>query len=164
MNLQEELSTLERRRLKRSLRLVEQREGSGLQWQGKPFLNFSSNDYLGLSRHPQVIEAVKQVAEHWGTGTGSSRLISGSSVIHRDLEEALAAFMQTEAALVFPAGYMANLGVLTALAAEGDAIIMDRLCHASLIDAARLSGARLLVYGHGDATEAEHALKRAASY
>jgi 8-amino-7-oxononanoate synthase len=148
----------------RSLREVEQTEAARLSIQGKALLNFSSNNYLGLARHPQVLEAVRQVLDHWGVGATSSRLISGTSVIHRDLEQALAAFMQTEAALVFPAGYMANIGVLTALAGEGDAVIVDRLCHASLIDAARLSGARLFVYGHADLGEAERALKRAASY
>ena len=158
------MTALEKQHLKRSLRSVEQNDGARLHIHGKPLLNFSSNNYLGLARHPQVIEAVQQVLGHWGVGAGSSRLISGTSVIHRDLEQALAAFMGSESALVFPTGYMANLGVLTSLAGEGDAIVMDRLCHASLIDAARLSGARLFVYAHADAAEAERVLKRAASY
>jgi 8-amino-7-oxononanoate synthase len=143
---------------------VEQTEADRLFIDGKPLLNFSSNNYLGLARHPRVLEAVQQVLEHWGVGATSSRLISGSYIIHRDLEHALAAFMEAEAALVFPTGYMTNLGVLTALTRAGDAIVMDRLCHASLIDAARLSGARLFIYRHGDLEDAEHALKRAASY
>jgi len=164
MELQTELDSLDAQHMRRSLRSVEQNEGARLQVQGKPLLNFSSNNYLGLARHPQVVDAVRQVLDHWGAGTGSSRLISGTSVIHHDLEQALAAFMETEAALVFPSGYMANLGVVTALVGEGDAIIMDRLCHASLIDAARLSGARLFIYGHADLAEAERALKRTASY
>ena len=162
--LSEELDSLEKQQLKRSLRHVEQTEGVVLHVQGKPLVNFSSNNYLGLARHPQVLEAVRQVLEHWGASATSSRLIGGTSIIHRDLEQALAAFMQTEAALVFPAGYMANLGALTALAGPGDAIVADRLCHASLIDAARLSGARLFVYGHADPADAERTLKRAASY
>lgn len=162
--LQNELQTLAAQQMKRELRRVEQNEAAQIYIQGKSYLNFSSNDYLGLSRHPRVIEAVQEVAKHWGAGATSSRLIGGNSVIHQDLEQALASFMGTEAALVFPTGYMANLGVITTLASEGDAVILDRLCHASLIDAARLSGARLFVYEHGDTADAEKVLKRAASY
>ena len=84
--------------------------------------------------------------------------------MHADLEAALAAHLHQEAALVFPAGYMANLGVVTALAGPADAVILDRLCHASLIDAARLSGARLLVYRHADVADAERVLRRAMNY
>src|SRR5262245_24221746 len=130
MNLQADLSVLEQQQLKRSLRTVEQQTGARLFLQGKELINFSSNNYLGLSSHPQVVEAARQVAEHWGTSAESSRLISGTSTVHRDLEIALAAFMRTEAALVFPTGYMANVGLLSALAGPGDAIVMDRLCHA----------------------------------
>jgi 8-amino-7-oxononanoate synthase len=163
-SLVHDLQTLEAKHLKRTLKSVEFQEGARLTINGKSFLNFSSNNYLGLARHPQVLEAVQQVLPHWGVGAQASRLISGNSVIHQDLEQALAAFMKTEAALVFPTGYMTNLGVITALAGTGDAVILDRLCHASLIDAARLSGARLFVYAHADVAEAERALERAASY
>jgi len=162
--LKDELAALDHRSLRRSLRTVEQIDGGRLTIGGKSLLNFSSNSYLGLARHPQVLEAVRQVLEHWGVGAASSRLISGTSVIHQDLERALAAFLKTEAALLFPTGYMANLGVVTALVGPGDAMIMDRLCHASLVDAARLSGARLFVYAHADAAEAEKALERARGY
>jgi 8-amino-7-oxononanoate synthase len=162
--LKEELTDLEQRSLRRALRVVSQADGPRLAIGGRLLLNFSSNNYLGLARDPRVIEAVKQVLDHWGTGATSSRLISGSTIIHDDLEKALAAFLGTEAALLFPAGYMANLGAVTALVGPGDAIIMDRLCHASLVDAARLSGARLFVYRHADAGEAERALQRAASH
>lgn len=150
--------------LRRWLRAVEQIQGAELTVEGKTLANFASNNYLGLARHPQVIEAVKQVMEHWGTGAASSRLLSGTSIIHQDLESALAAFTNHEAALLFPTGYQANLGVVTSLVGTGDAIIMDRLCHASLVDAARLSGARLFVFTHADAADAEKALQRAASY
>jgi 8-amino-7-oxononanoate synthase len=150
--------------VKRFLRVVSETQGARLTLQGRSLLNFSSNNYLGLARHPRVVEAVKQVLDHWGAGATSSRLISGSSVIHEDLERALAAFTRREAALLFPTGYMANLGVVTSLVGEGDAVIMDRLCHASLVDGARLSGARLFVYDHGQAAAAERALERASSY
>ncbi len=162
--LKEELQKLETKSLRRALRTVEQVEGAHLILEGRSLLNFSSNSYLGLTRHPQVVEAVKQVLDHWGTGATSSRLISGTSIIHQDLENALAAFVGQEAALLFPTGYQANLGVVTSLVGPGDAIVMDRLSHASLVDAARLSGARIFVYKHADAQDAERALKRAASY
>jgi len=129
ISLTEELAALEQKKLRRSLRDVEQVEGARIYIAGKALLNFSSNNYLGLARHPQVLEAVRQVLEHWGVGATASRLISGNQIIHRDLELALAAFLKREAALVFPAGYMANAGLLTALAGAGDAIILDRLCH-----------------------------------
>lgn len=150
--------------LRRKLRTVTQTEGSTLWVDGQAYLSFSSNDYLGYARHPRVIAAAKEVLDHWGVGATSSRLISGTSINHQDLESALAAFLGQESALVFPSGYMTNLGVVTSLVGPGDAIVADRLCHASLIDAARLSGARLLVYKHADAGEAEKALKRAQSF
>ena len=162
--LSEDLEGLERDSLRRHLRTVTQTEKGKITLDGNPLLNFSSNNYLGLARHPQVLEAVKQVLEHWGVGATSSRLISGTSVIHQDLESALAAFLGKEAALLFPAGYMANAGVITSLVGSGDAVVMDRLCHASLVDAVRLSGARLFVYRHADAEAAEHALKRAKPF
>ena len=160
----EELSELERESLKRSLHSVELRDKAQITVENKPLLNFSSNDYLGLCHHPRVLEAVQEVLGHWGAGATASRLISGTTIIHRDLELALAAFLGQEACLLFPAGYMANVGVLTSLAGSGDAIVMDRLCHASLIDGARLSGARLFVYRHADADDAEKVLKRASSH
>ncbi len=150
--------------MRRVLRVVSQTEKAHITVDDKTLLNFSSNNYLGLARHPRVIEAVKQVLDHWGAGATSSRLISGSIIIHQDLEAALAAFLKKEAALVFPTGYQANLGVITSLVGPGDAVVMDRLCHASLVDAVRLSGARLFVYAHSDAQEADKALDRARSY
>jgi 8-amino-7-oxononanoate synthase len=162
--LQETLNTLEGQHMRRHLRVSETVEPGKIFYNGKPLLNFSSNDYLGLSRHPRVVESVQQVIQHWGIGATSSRLIGGTSIIHQDLEAALAAFMQMESALIFPTGYMANVGVITSLVGPGDAVIMDRLCHASLVDGARLSGARLFVYQHRDAEEAERVLARTATY
>jgi 8-amino-7-oxononanoate synthase len=162
--LQETLDTLEGQHMRRHLRISETVEPGKIFYNGKPLLNFSSNDYLGLSRHPRVVESVQQVIQHWGIGATSSRLIGGTSIIHQDLEAALAAFMQMESALIFPTGYMANVGVITSLVGPGDAVIMDRLCHASIVDGARLSGARLFVYQHCDAEEAERVLARTASY
>jgi glycine C-acetyltransferase/8-amino-7-oxononanoate synthase len=162
--LTEELAGLQQKSLRRELRVVTETQGARLTIDGRSLLNFSSNNYLGLARHPQVVGAVKEVLDHWGAGATSSRLISGSSIIHEDLERALAAYTRREAALLFPTGYMANLGVVASLVGEGDAVIMDRLCHASLVDATRLSGARLFIYDHAQAASAERALKRAEAY
>ncbi len=164
IGFKEELRELERKSLRRTLRPVEQADGARIVLEGRSLLNFSSNNYLGLARHPQVAEAVQEVLKHWGAGATSSRLISGTSIIHQGLENALAAFVGKEAALLFPTGYQANLGVVTSLAGPGDAIVMDRLSHASLVDAARLSGARLFVYRHADAQDAERVLGRTTSY
>jgi 8-amino-7-oxononanoate synthase len=162
--LSDELDVLEKNSLRRSLRVISQTEGPRLTLGDRSLLNFSSNNYLGLARHTQVLEAVRQVLEHWGVGATSSRLISGTSIIHRDLEDALAAYLGRPSALLFPTGYMANLGVITSLVGQGDAVVMDRLCHASLVDAVKLSGARLLVYGHADLEAAERALERSKSF
>lgn len=113
-------------------------------------LNLASNDYLGLTRHPRVVAAAVEALQRDGAGAGASRLISGHLGVHDELEQALAAFKQTEAALVFPTGYMANLGVVTALVGPGDLVIADRLAHASIIDACRLSRATFWVYPHKD--------------
>lgn len=164
IDLQTDLDTLESQSMRRHLRIASEAKGKTLVLDGKSVVNFASNNYLGLARHPQVIEAAKQVLDHWGVGSTSSRLIAGSSIIHQDLESALAAYTGHEAALLFPAGYQANLGVVTSLVGEGDAVILDRLCHASLVDAARLSGARLFVYPHRDLEAAHAALERTASY
>jgi 8-amino-7-oxononanoate synthase len=113
-------------------------------------LNFCSNDYLGLASHPELEAALADGAASGGTGSGASALISGYHPEHLALEEELADYLERDAALLFSSGYLANLAVATSLAGRGDAIVQDRLCHASLIDAARLSGARLLRYPHLD--------------
>jgi 8-amino-7-oxononanoate synthase len=132
--------------------------------QGRRYCNFSSNDYLGLSRHPKVIASAREALERYGAGGRSSRLIAGSLDLHRELEDKIARFKHAEAALVFPAGFMANLGVIASLCGPGDAVIVDRLDHASLIDAAKLSRARPFVYDHASPESLERVLKRARSY
>ena len=117
---------------------------------GQPLLNFSSNDYLGLASHPDLVDAFKDAADANGVGSGASALVTGYRETHRLLEHELAEFLQREKVLLCSSGYLANLAVATSLAGRGDAIIQDRLCHASLIDAARLSGARLSRYAHAD--------------
>jgi glycine C-acetyltransferase len=121
----------------------------------------SSNNYLGLSNHPQVIEAGKEALERFGAGTASVRFICGTFSIHRDLEEKLAAFVGTEAALSYVSCWNANTGVIPILAGEKDAVISDELNHASIIDGVRLSKARRLIYAHGDMTELERRLQEA---
>ena len=121
---------------------------------GAPVVSFASNDYLGLAAHPAVIRACAGAAEEWGTGTGSSRLIVGDRVLHRDLERRLAAWKGQQSALLFPSGYHANLAALTTFAGPGTRIISDELNHASIIDGARLSRAEVCVYRHRDIDEA----------
>jgi 8-amino-7-oxononanoate synthase len=131
---------------------------------GKAYLNFSSNNYLGLAAHPAVKRAAQAAIESYGAGGTSSRLIAGTLEPHRELEEKLARYKNTEAALVFPSGYQANVGVIGALLSGGDCLIMDRLSHASLWDAARLSRARIFVYPHRDIVALEKVLRRAKGY
>jgi 8-amino-7-oxononanoate synthase len=118
-----------------------------------------SNDYLGLSQHPALREAASSAVEKYGFGSGASRLVSGTSKLHQELEEALSRFKQTEAALLFNSGYAANTGVIPALTQEGDAVFSDSLNHASIIDGCRLSRASLRVYGHKDMNDLEMLLK-----
>jgi 8-amino-7-oxononanoate synthase len=160
----DDLDRLASRNLKRSLRTVEGHSAARLQIDGRSFLNFSSNDYLGASRHPRVRQAVMNAFDRWGAGATASRLISGNTELHQAFEKRLARWLGAERALLFPSGYMANLGVITALVGAGDAVVVDRLSHASLVDAIRLSGARVFVYKHADLVQAEKALRRSKGY
>ncbi len=126
--------------------------------QGRSYLAFCSNDYLGLANHPDVIAAFKKAATEFGLGSGASHLVVGHSYHHHALEEELADFTGRERALLFSTGYMANLGVATALAGRDDSLFADRLNHASLVDAGLLSRARLLRYRHGDIESLEKQL------
>lgn len=135
----------------RFLRTVEgTRDGIHLRLEGRELIAFCSNDYLGLAHHPQVVQALQRGAARHGVGSGAAHLVSGHHKAHAALEAELADFLGRPKALLFSTGYMANLGVLSALAGRGDRIWEDRLNHASLIDGARLSGARLHRYPHGD--------------
>lgn len=117
---------------------------------GKTLLNFCSNDYLGLANHPQIIKAFQQAANDYGVGSGAAHLINGHSRLHQQLEEALAAFTGRERVLMFSTGYMANLAIANALMDKDDIIFQDRLNHASLIDGALMSEAKLIRYVHND--------------
>ena len=125
---------------------------------GRTLVDFSSNDYLGLARHPALAATMSAAATALGAGSAASHLVSGHGTEHERLEEELAAFTQRERALLFSTGYMANLAVMSALAGRGERILLDRLSHASLIDGALLSGAALVRYRHADGEAAARAL------
>jgi 8-amino-7-oxononanoate synthase len=148
--LQCELDAITAQGLRRELRRVESPQGTRIDVGGRSLLNFSSNDYLGLANHPALKEAAIRATEKFGAGSGASRLICGSLAPHHDLEEALAAFKGTEAALSFSSGYATALGTIQALTGKDDIVVLDKLVHASIVDAARLSGATLRVFKHND--------------
>ena len=124
-------------------------------------VSFASNDYLGLTRHPAVVGAAQAALARWGTGAGSARLVAGGRSVHRDLEEELAAWKGTEAAVLFPTGYAANLGVLQALGGPGVTVVSDELNHASIVDGCRLSRSSVVVTPHADAAAVERAVAAA---
>jgi 8-amino-7-oxononanoate synthase len=158
--IEERLEELERIGLGRRLRLISGPQGPTVLLEGKPVLLMCSNNYLGLADHPRVREAAADAAMRWGVGSGASRLVSGTMTIHRRLEERLAAFKGSEACLLFGSGYLANLGVIGALAGRGDTIFSDELNHASIIDGCRLSRAEVVVYRHRDVEHLEWSLHR----
>ncbi|MBX3747869.1 MAG: 8-amino-7-oxononanoate synthase [Verrucomicrobiae bacterium] len=149
-SLRDRLADLDRRHLRRSLQPVEPSVGPRLVIDGRSLLSFASNDYLGLARHPRLQAAALDATRRFGAGSTASRLICGSLAPHHHLEDALAAFKQSESALAFSSGYATALGVVPALVGPGDCVVLDRLAHACLVDAARLSGARLRVFRHND--------------
>jgi len=157
-----ELAALRKADLLRELRRVESPAGTRACLGGRELLNFSSNDYLGLANHPALKEAAVCAAKKFGAGAGASRLVCGSLAVHHELEEALAAFKGAEAALTFSTGHAAALGAITALLDRGDLLILDKLVHACIVDAAKLSGAKLRVFRHNDLNDLEAKLKWAA--
>jgi 8-amino-7-oxononanoate synthase len=130
---------------------------------GRPAVDFCSNDYLGLARHPDIAAAMAAAALRLGAGSGASHLVAGHGIEHARLEEELADFTGRQRALLFSTGYMANLAVIGSLAGRGEQVLLDRLCHASLIDAALLCRARLRRFAHADAAAAESALAAATA-
>ena len=154
-----ELSALREADLLRQLRCVESPAGTRASLDGRELLNFSSNDYLGLASHPALKEAAIKAVEKWGAGSGASRLVCGSLAVHHELEEALADFKGTEAALTFSTGYAAAQGAIVALLGKGDILIVDRLIHACVVDAAKVCGAKLRVFRHNDLNDLEAKLK-----
>jgi 8-amino-7-oxononanoate synthase len=162
--LEDALAGIERQHLARARRTVEafpKPDGAAeVIVEGRRLVNFCSNDYLGLARHPRVSAALREGAAAWGAGSGASHLVTGHGLEHARLEEELAAFVGRERALLFSTGYMANLAAITTLVGRGDRVALDRLSHASLIDAALLSGARLSRFAHCDADAARRVLEK----
>ena len=130
---------------------------------GRSLVNFCSNDYLGLASHPNISQALKQAADLYGTGSGASHLVSGHSVVHHQLEERLAEFTGRPRALLFSAGYMANIGAINALVGRRDLVLQDQLNHASLLDGGRLSQADFKRYKHVDMTSLEQRLEQSSA-
>jgi 8-amino-7-oxononanoate synthase len=154
-----ELEELRERSLFRRLREIESSTGPDIELAGRKLVNFASNDYLGLASEPALVEAAKAAIDQYGVGTGASRLVSGTLSAHLRLEERLASFKQTEAALVFSSGYTTAVGTLGALCRRDDVVILDKLSHACLIDGAKLSGAVVRVFPHNHLGKLESHLR-----
>ena len=144
-DLATDLAARRRQHRYRQARIMDGPSGRHALLGGRQYLNFCSNDYLGLANDPAVVAAFQQGAADWGVGSGASHLVCGHQRPHQQLEEALAAHTGRQRALLFSTGYMANLGVMTALLSKGDAVFQDRLNHASLLDGGLLSGARFQI-------------------
>jgi glycine C-acetyltransferase/8-amino-7-oxononanoate synthase len=149
-DLQARLDELAELGLYRRMRMVSGPQGPRVVLDGSPVLLLCSNNYLGLADHPRVREAAADAAMRWGVGAGASRLVSGTMTVHRRLEERLADFKGVDRTLLFGSGYLANVGVVSALAGAGQAVFSDELNHASIVDGCRLARAETVVYRHGD--------------
>lgn len=160
--IDETLEALAREDLRRVLRCAAPVDGVTVRVDGRTLVQFASNNYLDLVGHPAVREAAADAIEQFGWGSGASPLVVGWTPLHGELCQRLAAFEEAEDAMLFPSGYHANVGTIGALAGDGDWIVLDKLCHASMIDGARLSGATVRVYPHGDLNKAEALLEKAA--
>ncbi|HLY97018.1 MAG TPA: 8-amino-7-oxononanoate synthase, partial [Sideroxyarcus sp.] len=161
--LQRELDERAALGLLRSRRTLETPQSPHIVVDGKRYLAFCSNDYLGLAKHPQLVSALQQGAQQWGVGAGAAHLVSGHFEPHHQLEQQLAAFVGKPAALLFSTGYMANLGVVQALAGKGDTVFADKLNHASLNDAMLLSRVEMKRYRHGDIAQLANLLAQTHS-
>ncbi len=158
--LQDYLTDLAGRGMLRTLREIESAQGPRVQIDGRDYLLLCSNNYLGLADHPALIEASCKATRDFGVGSGASRLISGSMSLHHQLEERIAQFKETEAALVYNTGYAANNGIIQGLLGPDDTVFSDSLNHASIIDGCRLSGARIVIYPHNDMVALEQLLQQ----
>lgn len=147
---EQEILSLKERNLFRSIRDRQSPQGNRIILRGREFINFSSNDYLGLSNHRDIKLEVIKALKKYGSGSGASRLLSGGCTLHRRLEERIASFKGTEDAILFNSGYAANTGAIPVIAKEDDLILSDELNHASIIDGCRLSRAETIIYRHRD--------------
>ena len=160
-DIDKRLEEIRDRGLYRRMRCVSGPQGPRVLLDGKPVLLLCSNNYLGLADHPRVREAAAEAAMRYGAGSGASRLVSGNMTIHRRLEDRLADFKRSDACVLFGSGYLANAGVVSALAREGDVVFSDALNHASIIDGCRLARAETFVYHHCDVDHLEWGLRQA---
>jgi len=157
--IKEFLKEREKQGLLRSLNVVSSRNKGRIRIDEKEYIDLSSNDYLGLSSHPEIISKARQAA-FIGSGTAASRLMAGTTSLHHELEERVAEFKKKPAALIFNSGYQANVGIISALVGKGDTVFSDRFNHASIIDGIRLSGAKLFRFRHNDAEHLKELLEK----
>jgi len=157
--LRDYLAALKEQEMLRTLREIESAQGPRVTIGGREYLLLCSNNYLGIAAHPNLIEASCRATRDFGVGSGASRLISGSMSLHHQLEERIAEFKRTEAALVYNTGYAANNGVIQGLLGSSDTVFSDSLNHASIIDGCRLSGATIIIYPHNDMAALEQLLR-----
>lgn len=155
----EKLKMLQEKGLLREIKDRASPQGPRVVFREKEYINFSSNDYLGLSAHPFVIETAKRAMDDYGFGSSSSRLLGGGSILHDELERKVAQFKGTEAALILNSGYSANTSIIPAISDEHTVLFSDELNHASIIDGCRLSRAKTLIYRHRDVSHLEELLK-----
>jgi 8-amino-7-oxononanoate synthase len=149
------LDALERRQLRRRLVVTTRASATAAVQSGAELISFSCNDYLGLSHHPEVVAASIEATRRFGAGAGSARLVNGNHPLYAELERKLAALKGTEDAVVFGSGYLTNVGTLAALTGRSDLILLDELCHSSLLTGAQVTGARLLTFRHNDVAHLE---------
>jgi glycine C-acetyltransferase len=161
--LTQEINGLKEQGLYNNIRTIGSAQGARLIVDGKDVLNFCSNNYLGLANHPKIVEAAKEATKKYGVGPAAVRSIAGTTELHVQLEERLAAFKGAEDVITFQSGFTANLGTISALVGKEDVIFSDRLNHASIIDGCRLSGAKIVAYEHNDPGALEDAIKEHSS-
>jgi len=159
-DFEQELKKIEAQHLRRQLRIAESPADTTITIEGRELISMASNNYLGLANHPAVKQAAIEAIEQWGVGAGAARLISGTMRPHQQLESDLAHFKQVEATLTFGTGYTANIGLIPSLIDQGRLILADRYCHASIIEACRLSKTKLRVFHHNDVEHFEKLLKK----
>jgi glycine C-acetyltransferase len=162
--LEKQIDQLKKKKVFRALTVLESAQGPHVQIRGRTVINLASNNYLGLATHPRLVAAAAKATRELGVGAGAVRTIAGTLRIHQELEEKLAEFKQTEAALVFQSGFTCNLGVIESLLSKEDVIISDALNHASIIDGIRLSKAERRIYRHSDMADLEKHLRECQGY
>src|SRR5512143_1445720 len=160
--LTDQLNELKQKGTYFRLRVLEDEQAAVCTFDGKKVINLASNNYLGLTTHPKLREAALAATKKYGVGSGAVRTIAGTMTLHMQLEERIARFKNTEACVVFQSGFAANAGTVSAILGKDDFIISDELNHASIIDGARLSRAKIKVFRHKDAAHAEELLKEVA--